>query len=93
MVRNSHYVVRKLAGVIYALPVGQGIVEKLPVMQLGGLEYDIVRRVDQDESPKVVFGDLAIQYRIPEEERDSFWDDFCTAVDQLAACNILQNVR
>ena len=41
MVRNKYYVVRKLADVIYALPVGQGIVRDYPVMQLGALEYDI----------------------------------------------------
>ena len=35
MVRNKYYVVRKLADVIYALPVGQGIVRDYPVMQLG----------------------------------------------------------
>ena len=33
MVRNKYYVVRKLADVIYALPVGQGIVRDYPVMQ------------------------------------------------------------
>ena len=43
MVRNKYYVVRKLADVIYALPVGKGIVRDYPVMQLGALEYDIVR--------------------------------------------------
>ena len=28
MVRNKYYVVRKLADVIYELPVGQGIVDR-----------------------------------------------------------------
>ena len=32
MVRNKYYVVRKLSDVIYALPVGQGIVRDYPVM-------------------------------------------------------------
>ena len=54
MVRNKYYVVRKLADVIYALPVGQGIVRDYPVMQLGALEYDIVRKIDQDENPRKV---------------------------------------
>lgn len=93
MVRNKYYVVRKLADVVYALPVGQGIVNNYPVMQLGALEWDIVRRVDQDENPKRVFEDIAIKYMIAEEERDSFWEDFNTAVDQLAECNILVNVK
>ena len=60
MVRNKYYVVRKLADVIYALPVGQGIVRDYPVMQLGALEYDIVRKIDQDENPRKVFDELAI---------------------------------
>ena len=55
MVRNKYYVVRKLADVIYALPVGQGIVRDYPVMQLGALEYDIVRKIDQDDNPRKVF--------------------------------------
>ena len=82
MVRNKYYVVRKLADVIYALPVGQGIVRDYPVMQLGALEYDIVRKV---------FDELAISYMIAEEQRDSFWEDFCTAAEDLASCNIIQN--
>ena len=64
MVRNKYYVVRKLADVIYALPVGQGIVRDYPVMQLGALEYDIVRKIDQDENPRKVFDELAISYMI-----------------------------
>ena len=67
MVRNKYYVVRKLADVIYALPVGQGIVRDYPVMQLGALEYDIVRKIDQDENPRKVFDELAISYMIAEE--------------------------
>ena len=70
MVRNKYYVVRKLADVIYALPVGQGIVRDYPVMQLGALEYDIVRKIDQDENPRKVFDELAISYMIAEEQRD-----------------------
>ena len=92
MVRNKFYVVRKLADVIYALPVGQGIVKEYPVMQLGALEYDIVKRIDQDESPRKVFEEMAISYMIPEEERDTFWDDFCTAAENLERCNIIQNL-
>ena len=90
MVRNKYYVVRKLADVIYALPVGQGIVRDYPVMQLGALEYDIVRKIDQDENPRKVFDELAISYMIAEEQRD-FWEDFCTAAEDLASCNIIQN--
>lgn len=56
----------------YALPVGQGIVRDYPVMQLGALEYDIVRKIDQDENPRKVFDELAISYMIAEEQRDSF---------------------
>lgn len=93
MVRNKYYVVRKLAGVIYALPVGQGIVGEFPVMELGALEYDIVSRCDQDENQKKIFEDMALSYKIPEEERDSFWDDYCTAIAGLASCNILENVK
>ena len=70
MVRNKYYVVRKLADVIYALPVGQGIVRDYPVMQLGALEYDIVLKIDQDENPRKVFDELAISYMIAEEQRD-----------------------
>lgn len=91
MIRNKFYVVRTLADVIYALPVGQGIVKEYPVMQLGALEYDIVKRIDQDESPRKVFDELAVVYSIPEEERDSFWEDFCTAAQNLSQCNIIQN--
>ena len=91
MVRNKYYVVRKLADVIYALPVGQGIVRDYPVMQLGALEYDIVRKIDQDENPRKVFDELAISYMIAEEQRASFWEDFCTAAEDLASCNIIQN--
>ena len=91
MVRNKYYVVRKLADVIYALPVGQGIVRDYPVMQLGALEYDIVRKIDQDENPRKVFDELAISYMIAEGQRDSFWEDFCTAAEDLASCNIIQN--
>ena len=91
MVRNKYYVVRKLADVIYALPVGHGIVRDYPVMQLGALEYDIVRKIDQDENPRKVFDELAISYMIAEEQRDSFWEDFCTAAEDLASCNIIQN--
>ena len=91
MVRNKYYVVRKLADVIYALPVGQGIVRDYPVMQLGALEYDIVRKIDQDENPRKVFDELAISYMIEEEQRDSSWEDFCTAAEDLASCNIIQN--
>lgn len=92
MVRNRYYVVRKLANVIYALPVGQGIVDQYPVMELGTLEYDIVSRCDQDENQKKVFEDMAITYKISEEERDGFWEDYCTAIRELASCNILVNV-
>lgn len=93
MVRNKYYVVRKLANVIYALPVGQGIVDQYPVMELGDLEYDIVSRCDQDENQKEIFEDMAVNYKIPEEERDGFWDDYCTAIKELASCNILVNVK
>lgn len=93
MVRNKYYVVRKLADAIYALPVGQGIVEEYPVMELGALEYDIVSRCDQDENLKKVFEDMALNYKISEEERDTFWNDYCTAVRELASCNILINVK
>lgn len=92
MVRNRYYVVRKLANVIYALPVGQGIVDQYPVMELGTLEYDIVSRCDQDENQKKIFEDMAITYKISEEERDGFWEDYCTAIRELASCNILVNV-
>ena len=34
MVRNKYYVVRKLADVIYALPVGQGIVRDLSLIHI-----------------------------------------------------------
>lgn len=93
MVRNRYYVVRKLANVIYALPVGQGIIDQYPVMELGALEYDIVSRCDQDENQKEIFQDMAINYKIPEEERDVFWEDYCTAIKELASCNILVNVK
>lgn len=92
MVRNQYYVVRKLANVIYALPVGQGIVDQYPVMELGALEYDIVSRCDQDENQKKIFEDMAVTYKISEEERDDFWEDYCTAIRELASCNILVNV-
>lgn len=92
MVRNKYYVVRKLADVVYAIPIGQGIVLDYPVLQLGQLEYDIVCKVNQDENPRKVFEELAISYLIPEEERDSFWDDFTTAAENLASCNIIQNL-
>ena len=91
MVRNKYYVVRKLADVIYALPVGQGIVRDYPVMQLGALEYDIVRKIDQDENPRKVFDELAISYMIAEEQRFFFGRIFCTAAEDLASCNIIQN--
>ena len=91
MVRNTYYVVRTLADVIYALQVGQGIVRDYPFMQLGALEYDIVRKIDQDENPRKVFDELAISYMIAEEQRDSVWEDFCTAAEDLASCNIIQN--
>ena len=81
MVRNKYYVVRKLADVIYALPVGQGIVRDYPVMQLGALEYDIVRKIDQDENPRKVFDELAISYMIAEEQRDSLGGFFAAAED------------
>lgn len=93
MVRNKYYVVRKLANIIYALPVGQGIVDQYPVMELGDLEYDIVSRCDQDENQKTIFEDMALSYQIPEEERDTFWEDYCTAIQELASCNILENVK
>lgn len=93
MVRNKFYVVRKLANIIYALPVGQGIVDQYPVMELGDLEYDIVSRCDQDENQKEIFQDMAVSYKIPEEERDIFWEDYCTAIKELASCNILVNVK
>ena len=92
MVRNRYYVVRKLADVIYALPVGQGLVNQYPVMELGDLEYDIVSRCTQDENQKKIFEEMAITYKVAEEERDTFWEDYCTAIKELAECNILENV-
>ena len=41
MVRNKYYVVRKLADVIYALPVGQGIVRDYPVMCVRSIRMKI----------------------------------------------------
>ena len=91
MVRNKYYVVRKLADGMCALPVGRGVVRVYLVGRWGVLEYDIVRKIDQDENPRKVFDELAISYMIAEEQRDSFWEDFCTAAEDLASCNIIQN--
>lgn len=93
MVRNKNYVVRKLANVVYALPVGQGREDQMPVMQLGRLEWDIIERVNEDEAVKKVFEDLVRKYQLVEEELEPFWDDYCHAVTQLEACHILENVR
>ena len=51
----------------------------------------MILSVRSDENPRKVFDELAISYMIAEEQRDSFWEDFCTAAEDLASCNIIQN--